>query len=197
MKQTVAQRKHKTQWILLLIILFVGIFGYLDFRSQHSVISYDEPREGNAKRLAIKQPMPNVILPLYDGNEVALESLTGKPILLHFWASWCVPCIKELPELFAMNKAVGDKVHLVMISNDSNAAAMETFLKKHKFWEAARQAGIVLALDAKRSISKKVFQTYKLPETILVNSKGDMVDKIIGADKKWSSAIEIEKILGL
>ena len=63
-----------------------------------------------------------------DGSELAVTGLRGRPLLLNFWASWCVPCVKELPEIAFFGKESKDWQVLGLAVDE--AAAVQTFLKK-------------------------------------------------------------------
>jgi len=63
-----------------------------------------------------------------DGSPLTVTGLQGKPLLLNFWASWCVPCVKELPEIAAFGKEFPAWQVLGLAIDE--AAAVQTFLKK-------------------------------------------------------------------
>jgi peroxiredoxin len=58
-----------------------------------------------AKRPVVDQPAPDFELRLVDGTKIALHDLRGQVVVLNFWATWCVPCKKELPLLDAYYRA--------------------------------------------------------------------------------------------
>lgn len=62
-----------------------------------------------ARRLVEGQPAPDAALTLVDGQEVRLADLKGEVIVLNFWATWCVPCRRELPLLDAYYRRLSDK----------------------------------------------------------------------------------------
>jgi thiol-disulfide isomerase/thioredoxin len=67
------------------------------------------------------------------GEELTLEDLRGRVVLLNFWANWCKPCIKELPELMEASVRYGDQVVLVAVYYDFEArhrAAVDEWLKQ-------------------------------------------------------------------
>eukprot|EP00808_Paulinella_micropora_P023990 g42322.t1 len=68
-----------------------------------------------------------------DGTKVDLEEYKGKVVLLDFWATWCPPCVGEVPNLVAAHKQYKDKGFAIIgISLDENKAAMEKFTKQHE-----------------------------------------------------------------
>ena len=109
-----------------------------------------------------------------DGSARALTSLTGKPILLNLWATWCAPCIVELPTLEALAQAKGDSAHIVLLSQDLGEAALPTqFLSERNVstpqnWHDPENA-VGLAVGG------------QLPTTILYDAQGREVLRVIGA----------------
>ncbi|MEM9083711.1 MAG: TlpA disulfide reductase family protein, partial [Planctomycetota bacterium] len=76
------------------------------------------------------QAAPDFEFMANNGKTYALSDFKGKTILLNFWASWCPPCIKELPLL--MKAAQEQNVILIALSSDIDKASMDKFLKKQQ-----------------------------------------------------------------
>ncbi len=85
---------------------------------------------GMPARLEIGDPLPEFSLPALDGSEVESGSLAGKVVVLNFWATWCQPCLKEIPELKAL--AADDRLEVVGIALDQEGeSAVRPFTEEH------------------------------------------------------------------
>src|SRR5689334_18570405 len=68
-----------------------------------------------------------------EGKETSLKAFAGKPTLVNLWASWCAPCVKELPTLDKLAQAQGGKLNVVAISQDDGPhPSVDAFLKSHR-----------------------------------------------------------------
>ena len=78
----------------------------------------------------VEQKAPNFSLRDLKGATVKLSDFKGKVILLHFWATWCKPCVEEIPSLINLNKSIQDReFELVTISTDNNKKIVNEFFK--------------------------------------------------------------------
>ena len=58
-----------------------------------------------------------------------LSQFRGKPVVLNFWATWCPPCVEEIPSLVALQKQLGDKVVILAVSTDEDEDGYKEFVK--------------------------------------------------------------------
>jgi thiol-disulfide isomerase/thioredoxin len=121
--------------------------------------------EGAAPPLAVRRP---------DGTTVALADLRGRPVLVHFWATWCPPCRDELPALLATGDALGGEVALLAVATDEDWATVRHFLGG----EIA--PSIVLGPGSHRA-----FAVDQLPATFVVTADGALTARIDGA-RAWT-----------
>lgn len=75
---------------------------------------------------------PEIDLPDVNGNSVSLSSLRGTVVLVDFWASWCLPCIKEQPELIKLYATYPEKLAIFGVSLDTKKTNWTAILAKYK-----------------------------------------------------------------
>ena len=115
-----------------------------------------------------------------DGGETNLAEFAGKPVLLNLWATWCAPCVKELPTLDRL-AAARKGLTVLAVSQDSGPhASVEAFLASHKI------ADLGAYQDSKSSLSGALGPDTVLPTTILFDANGKEVWRFVG-DFDWTS----------
>lgn len=119
-----------------------------------------------------------------NGVEHSIHDFKGKIVVLNFWASWCPPCIKEMPYFMQLAAEFPDDVVFIGLSSDIQEQAMVKFLNKLKsdHEQSIQQDNVLFAFDKDTAITGDIFRIYKLPETIMIDKKGFMQDKLIGAN---------------
>jgi peroxiredoxin len=107
-------------------------------------------------------------------RKVALSGLRGQIVVLNFWATWCPPCVEEMPSLVQMQRKMKDKgVTVLAVSIDDDAGAYHKFLTDH---------GVdLLTVRDDRHASNALYGTFKFPETYIIDRNGIMRRKFIGA----------------
>lgn len=146
------------------------------------------------KTIENTQKIPDFTFTDIKGNAYQAHDFEEKIIILNFWASWCAPCIKEFPNLLNAAHSNKEDVILIALSSDLNEAAINKFINKMKSQQALNfdASNIFIALDKNQEITAKQFQTFKLPETIIIDENLKMRHKLIGAD--WELA-DLENII--
>lgn len=116
-----------------------------------------------------------------DASPTSLKVFAGKPTLVNLWASWCAPCVKELPTLDKLARAEDGKLNVVAISqDDAPHASVEAFLQKNKI------ATLKSYQDPKMGLSGALGAEV-LPTSILYDANGKEVWRYVG-DQDWTSA---------
>jgi peroxiredoxin len=105
---------------------------------------------------------------------VALNQFKGQVVVLNFWATWCPPCVEEMPSLVEMQRRMKAKgVTVVAVSIDVDENAYKLFLKQHG-------VDLLTVRDPKQTIPD-LYGTHGWPETFIIDRNGVMRRKFIGA----------------
>jgi thiol-disulfide isomerase/thioredoxin len=135
----------------------------------------------------IGSPAPELSVPkerMWSKQEFHLSSLRGVPVLLHFWATWCGPCLPELPELLARaGKLRAEGFGVVAVAVDESWAQLDTFFLRHPELAGLRDQTI-LALDPGGKIAER-FGSSRFPETFLINDQLVIDNKLVG-QQPWN-----------
>jgi len=136
---------------------------------------------GKVDRSHTGQPAPDTEFDDPDGETVTLESFRGKPVLVNFWATWCAPCVKEMPTLDRLAAKSGDKLQVIAVSQDSGGRE-----KVDEFFSKAKLTALEPYMDSKLALMGEM-RVDVLPTTILLDSKGREVWRVVG-EEDWTSA---------
>ncbi len=116
---------------------------------------------------------PDFVLPDLDGNVQKLSNHRGKPVLVNLWATWCPPCIAEIPLLDEIVREYGPQGLVVLgIAGDDEDARVRDFVAKHS-------PAFKVLLDPGGSVGA-MYAITGYPETFLVDRDGRLVTKFIG-----------------
>ncbi len=127
------------------------------------------------------EALPEVKFQDADGRERTLADWRGKVVLLNLWATWCLPCRKEMPALDRLQKELGsDKFEVVAVSVDRKGAAASK-----KFLDETQVTHLALYVDATARISADL-RVVGLPATLLLDAEGREVGRLLGP-AEWDS----------
>jgi thiol-disulfide isomerase/thioredoxin len=115
-----------------------------------------------------------------DGKPVTLAAFKGKPILVNLWATWCGPCVKEMPSLDRLAKRGANKLLVLTVNQTDDAAAIAK-------WWAPRQFTTLAAYRDEKGSLGFAFETGVLPTTVLYDAEGKEVWRIVGG-MDWDGA---------
>jgi thiol-disulfide isomerase/thioredoxin len=134
------------------------------------------------------KPEPDVSFKDPDGGDTSLAELEGKPVLVNLWATWCAPCVKELPTLDKLAQSKGGNLQVAAISQDMGPhPSVVAFLDSHKI------ANLEAYQDPKMALSGALGADVVLPTSILYDANGKEVWRYVG-DLDWTSP-EAAKLL--
>ena len=120
------------------------------------------------------QTLPEIVFQDENGSTVSLADFKGKTVVLNLWATWCAPCVTEMPDLNTLQKRLKDKgVEIITVSMDRSIEKVQGFYKKTGidalplYWDSTRSLGFDLGFNG-------------LPATIIVNTNGQEVARVSG-----------------
>jgi cytochrome c biogenesis protein CcmG, thiol:disulfide interchange protein DsbE len=118
---------------------------------------------------------------------LTLSKYRGQVVVLNFWATWCPPCVEEMPSLVEMQRRMKPKgVTVLAVSVDVDEKAYRQFVKDH-------HVDLITARDPSQKTANS-YGTFKFPETYVIDRTGAMRRKFIGAID-WTSP-DITEFLG-
>ena len=138
-----------------------------------SNLSYSD---NNNQQLLIKDPKKIEVFSIIDinDNKKIISNSENKILLLNFWATWCAPCIKEIPELIELKEKFKKSVEVYFISVDFNVKkTVPKFLKKNKL------ENLLIFNDEKLKVSNK-FGVKVMPTTVIINQSFEEIAQVKG-----------------
>lgn len=126
------------------------------------------------------KPAPDVTFKDSDGGDTSLAEMTGQPVLLNLWASWCAPCVMELPTLDRLANSRGSDLKVAAVSQDMGPhASVTAFLESHKI------ANLEAYQDPKMALSGALGAEV-MPTSVLYDAEGSEVWRYVG-EFDWTS----------
>lgn len=164
---------NRQQWTLIAGLVMTAVFGValaIKLRPQLSLIEVGSTApEFNAVRLPSGQP-------------AKIDDYRGKVVLLNIWATWCPPCVVEMPSMERLHKKLaGTDFHLIAVSVDEeDSTVVNAFAKK---------LGLTFEILHNRDGSiRRIYQTTGVPESFIIDRDGVIVKKVIGA-ADWDAPV--------
>jgi thiol-disulfide isomerase/thioredoxin len=131
-------------------------------------------------------PAPEVSLADTTGQTAELSRLRGKPVIVNLWATWCEPCLREMPSLERLQSRLGERITVLAVSEDRGGnKAVEPFIAKLGL------KSVKIYIDPKSEVGH-AFGARGLPTSLLIDREGKVRGRVEGA-AEWDSP----KILGL
>ena len=141
----------------LLVILFVNLG-----RDPHAM---DSPLVG-------RPAPPFTLVPIDGGAPFTLDGLRGRPVVLNFWATWCIPCLEEHGALLQVASRLGSEVQFLGVVYEDDKAAVQSFLQdRGKAYPSVMDDGGRTAI---------AYGVYGVPETYFIDAGGTIVAKQVG-----------------
>jgi peroxiredoxin len=155
-------------------------------------VAFGYVRLAQNKGYALKKGVeaPGFNLPALDGRPVDLGAYRGKIVLLNFWATWCGPCVQEMPSLERLHRTLGPEgLAVVTVSTDEDEAALQQFVKQYALTMP------VLRDPGGRGPAAR-YHTTGYPETFVLDRAGLLLQHTVGP-AEWDSPEALDYFRGL
>ena len=131
-------------------------------------------QSANQAPVRVGLPAPDFTFPGLDGNKVSLSDYRGKVVFINIWATWCPPCVEEMPSMQKLyQKLKGENFEILAVSIDSKGAkVVAPFMKKYQLTFPA-------LLDSMGTI-KRIYKTTGVPESYIIAKDGILAKKVLG-----------------
>ncbi len=178
--------------VTVLLVLCLGLAATLIYRLEtepsDKVTSAEPPGVaiGKFSPRAEKLPAPPVSFADQSGRTATLADFRGHVVLVNLWATWCAPCIKEMPSLARLQAKLGD-LKVLAISEDRQAATVVP-----PFIEKNRIEGLAIYLDPKNDVDHAL-EVGGLPTSFLIDRDGRVLGELEGA-AEWDSPAMVSLI---
>jgi len=174
-EETQNDRKLSLRPLMLIVLILVGVGIIVLLQTKDSAFNLS-----GTPRLGKGVPAPDFTLPGLDGQTVSLADYRGKVVLLNIWATWCPPCVEEMPSMEKLYQELkAESFEILAVSMDkSGAQAVLPFMKKHKL--------NFPALTDTEGALKTLYRTTGVPESFVIDKDGIIVEKVIGP-RDWAS----------
>ncbi|MDO5410924.1 MAG: TlpA disulfide reductase family protein [Lachnospiraceae bacterium] len=127
----------------------------------------DSGQNADTPEIAAKQgaQAPDIDLTYIDGTTAKLSDYRGKVVLLNLWATWCKPCVGELPAFTRLQEEFGEKLQIVALNCGDSEQTVKEFAKENGYTFA-------MALDEKLEVMMGAYQTSGIPYTVIIDENG-------------------------
>ena len=123
---------------------------------------------------------PGFHLPSLAGGQVDLVSQRGKVVVLNFWATWCPPCVSEMPSLERLHRALAPEgLSVITVSTDEDEGELRRFVSEHALTLPVLQ-------DPGGRVASGEYHTTGYPETFVLDRDGRLLQHVVGP-AEWDS----------
>ena len=158
-------------WILVAVILFcAAIFAYNSLSGMYS------PQIQGSKTPVKSSKAEDFTVVNGNGERVSLSQMTGKGVVVNFWASWCPPCKAELPDFEKLYKEIGDEVEFMIVNMTDG---MQETVEKGKSHIEENGYTFPVYYDTEQSAAM-AYGVTSIPQTYFIDKNGNVVSKANG-----------------
>lgn len=170
---------------ILVITVVTIVVGFLTLLAIG--LTRQAPKTGESGVYRVNKPAIDFTLPLFTGGEITLSKLKGQPVIINFWASWCIPCRAEAKLLEDTWRSYKDKgVVFIGVDIQDKEAEAKAFIKEFNItYPNGPDNGGKITID---------YGVSGIPVTFFVNRDGMIIDRFVGAISERYLITRIEEM---
>jgi thiol-disulfide isomerase/thioredoxin len=171
--------------VIAVALIVAAYFSYMAPEEPKPLLRLDTPQpqtspanQGSQRQMPPKDEGLNFTAPTLDGRNIHLSAYRGHPVIVDFWATWCGPCRRQIPELVSLYRKYNKSRGLVIIGVSCDLIQGDGVKAVAPFVEEF-QIDYPIALADERLVDKMGVEA--IPTTLFVSPKGELVSRIVGA----------------
>jgi len=175
------------KWAWAAALMFLLVASGVGFAAEGDTDAPDRTKLGEFVPASKPFPVPEISVSDSAGNSVELCVFHGKLVLVNLWATWCEPCLREMPSLERLQSRLGDRIAVIAVSEDRGGSkAVEPFIAKLGL------KSIKTYLDPKSAVGHAL-EVHGLPTSFLIDREGRVLGRVEGG-AEWDSPKMLEII---
>ena len=176
------------KFFIFIFIIFVSL-SINSYSNEHksSINEYLKNELEDFELSKEKKNISNLVFNNYKEEKVSFSEFKGKVLLVNFWATWCAPCIKEMPSLDRLKYKVGNNFDVIAISVDRDGIN-----KVKDFFDNNNIKNLEKFFDIKNSLAKEM-NLFGVPTSFFIDKNGNIIGNYQG-DMEWDNLTVIEFI---
>lgn len=157
------KKQRALAWVIAAVVLVSALVCFNQPTQENVPVGYE-----------VGMACPDFTVPVYGGDAFVLSQTRGKVTVINFWATWCTPCINELPYFERIGAEYGEDVEMICIHS-------ELVTEDVQAWIDARDYALRFALDETGEVIKSLGGSTMLPMTVIVDQNGTIVYNAVGS----------------
>ena len=174
-------------FIFILIILSSLSFKSYNNKDKNLINEFLNNELEDFELVEEKKNVSNLVFKNYENKEISFLNFKGKVLLVNFWATWCAPCVKEMPSLDRLKSKINGNFDVIAVSVDRDGNE-----KVNEFFKENKINNLEKYFDIKNSLAKEL-DLFGLPTSFFIDKNGNLIGFYQG-DMEWDNNTVIEFI---